>query len=131
MHMKYVFHSKFRMIIFHDQKTFSLKFKSSCSQMFSKIGVLKNFAIFTGKYLWWIYSKENQTQVFSCEYCKIFKNTYFEEHLRTAASVLNVTYNHKLTYLLHGLTCVVPRVRGLHCTIVTSTPTLEVDCPTP
>ena len=30
--------------------------------------------------------KEVATQVFSCEYCKIFKKTYFEEHLRTAAS---------------------------------------------
>ena len=25
--------------------------------------------------------------MFSFEYCEIFKNTYFEEHLRTAASV--------------------------------------------
>ena len=25
-------------------------------------------------------------QVFACEYCEIFKNTYFEKHLRTAAS---------------------------------------------
>ena len=24
--------------------------------------------------------------MFSCEYCEIFKNAYFEEHLRTAAS---------------------------------------------
>ena len=24
--------------------------------------------------------------MFSCEYCKIFKNTYFQKHLRTAAS---------------------------------------------
>ena len=23
----------------------------------------------------------------SCEYCKFFKNTYFEEHLRTTASL--------------------------------------------
>ena len=30
---------------------------------------------------------ETPTQVFSCEYCEIFKNTYFEEHLRTAANV--------------------------------------------
>ena len=37
----------------------------------------KNFAIFTGK--------ETPRQVFSCKYCEIFKNTYFEEHLRTAA----------------------------------------------
>ena len=29
--------------------------------------------------------KKTPTQVFSCEYCKIFKNIYFEEHLPTAA----------------------------------------------
>ena len=27
-------------------------------------------------------TKEAPTQVFSCEYCKIFKNTFFTEHLR-------------------------------------------------
>ena len=32
--------------------------------------------------------KIGTTQVFSCKYCEIFKNTYFEEHLRTAASAL-------------------------------------------
>ena len=26
-------------------------------------------------------------QAFSCEYCEIFKNAYFEEHLRAVASV--------------------------------------------
>ena len=26
------------------------------------------------------------TQVFSCEYCEISKNAYFEEHLRTVVS---------------------------------------------
>ena len=30
--------------------------------------------------------KNIPTQVFFYEYCEIFKNTYFEEHLRTAAS---------------------------------------------
>ena len=34
-----------------------------------------------------LYLKETPAQVFSCEYCKIFNNTYFEEHLRTAASI--------------------------------------------
>ena len=29
---------------------------------------------------------QTTTQVFSCEICEDFKNTYFEEHLRTAAS---------------------------------------------
>ena len=33
------------------------------------------------------YQKETPTQLFSCEYCKIFKNTYFEKHLRMAAFV--------------------------------------------
>ena len=32
-----------------------------------------------------LYLKETPTQVFSCEYCEIFKNTYFGEHLRTPA----------------------------------------------
>ena len=27
-------------------------------------------------------------QVFSCDYCKIFKNIYFEKHLRMAASMM-------------------------------------------
>ena len=30
--------------------------------------------------------KETLTKVFSCEFCKTFKNTFFIEHLRTAAS---------------------------------------------
>ena len=31
--------------------------------------------------------KKTPTQVFSCEYYEIFKNTYFEEHLGTAALI--------------------------------------------
>ena len=30
------------------------------------------------------FKKQSPTQVFFCEYCKIFKNTYFEEHLTLA-----------------------------------------------
>ena len=33
-----------------------------------------------------LYKKETLAQVFSYEYCKSFKKTYFEEHLWTAAS---------------------------------------------
>ena len=29
-----------------------------------------------------------RTQLFSCEYCESFQNTYFEEYLRTTASVM-------------------------------------------
>ena len=32
------------------------------------------------------YQKETPTQVFFCEYCKIFKSSYFEEHVQAAAS---------------------------------------------
>ena len=64
--------------------------------MFFKIDILKNLAMFTGKHLCYscragglqLYYKEIPTQVLSCEYCEIFKNTYFEEHLQTAASAL-------------------------------------------
>ena len=56
--------------------------------------VLENFANFTGKHLCWslslmkseclqLYLKETLAQMFSCEICDIFKNTYFIEHLRT------------------------------------------------
>ena len=31
-------------------------------------------------------------KVFYCEYCKIFKNTYFEENLRTTASAIPASY---------------------------------------
>ena len=68
--------------------------------MFHKKAVLKNFAVFT-----WIHTcveisflikmqafrapallkRDSNTGVF-CEHWEIFKNTYFEEHLRTAAS---------------------------------------------
>ena len=67
--------------------------------MFYKKAILKTFAIITGKYLCWsVFLKKLQalrpttllnktpTQVFYCDYCETFKNTYFEEHLRTAAS---------------------------------------------
>ena len=62
--------------------------------------VLKNIVILKGKHLCWSFFliklqdfrpitllKETRTQVFSCEYYNIFKNTYFEKHLPTAASV--------------------------------------------
>ena len=35
--------------------------------------------------------KETPTQVFSYEYCEIFKNTYFEEHLRATVSVVKIS----------------------------------------
>ena len=66
--------------------------------MCEKQGVLKNFANFAGKNLFWIIFlnklefwgpvtllKKTQTQVFPCEIYKLFKNSYFEERLWTPA----------------------------------------------
>ena len=52
------------------------KFRSSRSQMFFKIGVLKIFVIFTGKRLCWSLFKKTTTQVFSSEYCEIFQKGF-------------------------------------------------------
>ena len=56
---------------------------------FFKVGVLKSYAIFAGKHLRWSYFwikfqsfrpatlKITPTKVLFCEYCKIFKNSFF------------------------------------------------------
>ena len=59
-----------------------IEMQSSFSQMFFKTGVLKHFAVFTGKHLCQLevlqlYLKETTTMVFSCEYCTIFKHSPF------------------------------------------------------
>ena len=54
--------------------------------MFLKIGALKNLANITEKHLYWsLFSiklqallKRDPTQVFSCEICEIFKNTFLQ-----------------------------------------------------
>ena len=38
------------------------------------------------------------TQTFSCEYCKIFKNNYFEEYLGTTASAFLESVLQKLLW---------------------------------
>ena len=52
--------------------------------------VLKYFAIFTGKHLCWsLLLIDCGTDLqFSCEYCKTFMNTYFDENLGTTVSVV-------------------------------------------
>ena len=65
--------------------------------MFYKKGVLKYLAYISGKHLKNSQEnlqennfiiKETLAQVFSCEFCQIFKNTFFTEHLRVSASIL-------------------------------------------
>ena len=54
-------------------------FYSSRSQIFFKIGVLKNFTTFTGKHLCCslLLLKKPPTQVLSCEYCEFFIKKLF------------------------------------------------------
>ena len=66
----------------------SVRRKSSHSQLLFKIGVLKHFAIFTEKNLCWnlLLMSETPTQVFSCEYCEIFKSIFLYKTTLMAAS---------------------------------------------
>ena len=72
------------------------KVRSSRPEVFCKKGVFRNFAKFTGKHLCQslfftkvaglrpvtLLKKETLVQVFSCEFCAIFKSTFFTEGLR-------------------------------------------------
>ena len=67
-----------------------------------KIGVFENFAKLTGKHLCQSLlfknvdiEKENLAQVFSCEFCEVFKNTFFTEHFEMTASA-STNYSWKL-----------------------------------
>ena len=66
-------------VLLTDAATGGVLTKSQISQENTFVGCLLKACNFI--------KKETSTQVFSCEYCDTFKNTYFEEHLRTAASV--------------------------------------------
>ena len=74
--------------------------RSSHHRCSMKKAVLKDLTIFTRKRLCQslfliklqtfrpatLFKKSAPIRVFFCEYCKIFKNTYFEEYLQTLAS---------------------------------------------
>ena len=77
------------------------KDRSSCPGVVCIKVVLKNFAKFTGEHLrrslffnkvadlkptTLLKKSETPTQMFQCEFCEIFKNTFSTEHLRTTAS---------------------------------------------
>ena len=66
----------------------SVRRTSSHLQLFFKMGVLKHLAIFTGKHLRWnlLLINEASTQVFSCEYCEIFKSSFLYRTTLVAAS---------------------------------------------
>ena len=78
--------------------------------MFYIKAVLKTFAIFTCVGVSFsccrpsglqLYEKETAAQVFPCEYWKTFMVNYFEENLRTAASVLLIIKLISIGHLLN------------------------------
>ena len=84
-------------------------FRSSRSQVFFKIGLLKNFANFTGKHLWWspflikLLKTGSLTQVLSCDICEIFKNTFFTKHFFTViASVCSEYFWYRWSWFHRG-----------------------------
>ena len=69
-------------------------FRSSHQRCSLKKGAQRHFTKFTGKHLCQslflikFVKKETLAQVFSCEFCKISKNTIFTEHLWMTASMI-------------------------------------------
>ena len=96
--------------------------------MFFKIALLKKFAIFTGKtpqleslfnkdagfYACNFIKKETPTQMFSCEQCKIFKNSLFIELiwwlLRLTLKFIVLNFYLVLNFLLNYSICGVGNV---------------------
>ena len=92
-------------VMYHKLKK-CLNSRSSHQSCSIEKAVLKNFAIFTGKHLSWslllidlqasrpatFLKRDSNTPMFSCEYCKIFKNNYFDKNLRTTASAVPASY---------------------------------------
>ena len=75
--------------------------RSSHPDVFCKKGVLINFAKFTGKYQVAACSfikKETLAQVFSCEFCKISKNTFSIRTPLVAASGIKFNMDFKRLY---------------------------------
>ena len=84
--------------------------------MFFKIGVLENFANFTGKRLCSsLFSMKLQAlrpatllkttpiQIFSCKTCELFKSNFFDRTPPVAASNITTYFKYTLPYLLNDL----------------------------
>ena len=69
-------------------------FKSSRPETFCKKDALKNLAKFTGKHLCQslFLKKETLVQLFSCEFCEIFKNAFFYRTPPLAASAISLLF---------------------------------------
>ena len=57
--------------------------------------------------------KEAPTQMFSCKFCEIFKDAYFEEHLRTAAFKYGTMKRMKPAFLRLLVFIINPNLRNI------------------
>ena len=83
------------------------RFRSSYPEAFCENGVFGNFAKFIGKFLCqslFFLKKRTLAKVFSSEFCKIFKNTFFIEHLWWL--LLSFTYWSREAFLAFIFVCV-------------------------
>ena len=101
--VNYVYFSNIRCLLVTDsylkntEMFWSPNTRSSRPEVFCEKDVFKKFAKFTGKYLCQnlffvtlqasVLKKETLAQVFSCEFCEIFKNIYFYRTPLVTASV--------------------------------------------
>ena len=75
-------------------------------EVFYKKGTLKNFAKFTGKHCARVcFLRKLQASGVFCEFCEIFKNTYFTEHLWWLL-LKEVMSNHFIFFFIFGQFCI-------------------------
>ena len=84
--------------------------RSSRSQMFFRIGVLKKFAMFTEKHLCWslFLIKLQDFRCFPVNIAKLLRAAFFIEHLQYIfkKTLLNICYNNRCHSLYHSFSLV-------------------------
>ena len=98
------------LLIVHNSLKTNRNYRSNRREVFCKKGVVENFAKFKGKHLCLrvslsflikLLKKRLWHKVFSCEFCEIFKNTFFDRTLLVAASVIGSIWVKCLCFLFN------------------------------
>ena len=80
-----IFETELEMLSYQKLERAPIQFfdRSSHRRCSMRKTVPKNLAIFTGNHLCYrvSYQKETPTEVFPFEYCRVFRNTFLQEHL--------------------------------------------------
>ena len=109
------------------------KLKSSRSQVIFEIGSINNFAIFTGKHLFWglflikfqgfrpaTFLKRDSNTGVSCGYYELFKNSFFTENLRWLLLTVQPQYSEdrlSVSYLISRLHVLSNLIKSLRKTL--------------